>query len=77
MKNLITSENDVKQEMITFNPLLLPGYSNTDIINKANERSGKALNTAKLQELSGRIEVVNQGLEDLLNFMNSLSITNV
>jgi len=65
------------QQIIAFNPILLTGYSSTQVTQLANTRSGNNINAPKSLDMKNRIQKVNEGLETLLNYVNTLSINNV
>jgi len=51
--------------------------SSTQVANMANTWSGNNITPAKALDVKDRIVKVNDGLESLLNYMNTLSISNV
>ena len=75
-QNIITYNNGM-QQIIAFNPILLTGYSSTQVTQLANTRSGNNINAPKSLDMKNRIQKVNEGLETLLNYVNTLSINNV
>ncbi|MEI6118607.1 MAG: hypothetical protein WCP92_05275 [bacterium] len=77
IKNIILSGNAGISDILSYNNSGLLSMNPTQVIAKANERSGKNINLAKIQELSGRIEKTNEGLDSLFDYINSLSINNV
>lgn len=77
LKKLISGYNAGMQSIIDFNPTVLQGYSPTQVTQLANTRSENNINPTKSLEIKNRITKTNQGLEDLLNYINSLNINNV
>jgi len=51
--------------------------SSTQVANMANTWSGNNITPTKALDVKDRIVKVNDGLESLLNYMNTLSISNV
>lgn len=76
LKKLVDSGNNGMQEIVTFNPLSLNSMSPAQVTAKANDRSGKNLNIAKINEITERIKKINEGLDGLSNYINDLSINN-
>lgn len=76
LKKLVDSGNAGMQEITTFNPLSLYSMNSTQVAAQANDRSGKNLNSAKILEMTGRIQTINEGLDGLSNYINDLSINN-
>jgi hypothetical protein len=48
--------------------------SSAQVAAKASDRNGKNLDQAKIQEMTGRIQKINEGLDGLSNYINDLSI---
>ncbi len=74
---MISSYNNGMQQILDFNPLSLSGYNATQVTQLANTWTANNITVAKSQEIKSRISKTNEGLESLLNYMNSLSINNV
>ena len=78
LKQKISTYNSSIQDILTFVPLVqLPGMSSTQVANMANTWSGNNITPTKALDVKDRIVKVNDGLESLLNYMNTLSISNV
>ncbi len=77
IKTIIASGNKGTQEITTFNPSSLLSYNVTQTNKKAQERREKNITSAKITEISWRIEKINAGLESLLNYITALNINNV
>lgn len=77
LKTLISGYNSSMQAIIAFNPTSLQGYSPTQLTQLANTRNENNINPTKSLEIKNRITKTNQGLEALLNYVNSLNINNV
>ena len=77
IKNLVASGNNGMQQVVTFNPTTLLGYTPTQITQLLHTRTGSNLNWAKILEINNRITKTNEGLESLLNYMDGLNIKNV
>ncbi|MEI6774299.1 MAG: hypothetical protein WCL18_05965 [bacterium] len=60
IKKLIASGNNGMQQIITFNPLKLLGYSHGQITQLINTRSGNNITTAKSLEIKERINKTNE-----------------
>jgi len=76
VKNLIASGNNGIHMILTFLPTNLIGMGSTWVTNLANSRSQENLNTTKILEITWHIEKINEGLDDVLNYMNNININN-
>lgn len=76
LKNLIASGNNGITTILNFSQTNLLSMNSTQVTNLANDRSGKNLNLAKIMEMSGRVGKINEELNGLLNYMDSLNISN-
>lgn len=77
LKTLINKYNTSMQAIIDFNPTALQGYSSGQVTQLANTRSDTNINATKSMEIKNRITKTNEGLEELLNYIQSLNINNV
>ena len=77
IKSLIASANSDIQEIVTFNPNTLLGYSQAQITQLVNTRSGNTINATKSLEIKEKIIKINEGLDSLLNYISNISINSV
>gem|GEM_PF-1137087 len=77
IKKLVASGNLSMQQIVSFNQNLLGGYSQIQLAQLANTWTGNNLTLEKSTDIQNRITIVNDGLESLLNYANSININNV
>lgn len=77
VKALISGYNMSMQAIINFNPVALQGYNSVQVTQLANTWSTNNIDQAKSTEIKNKIAKTNEGLEDLLNYVNSLNISTV
>lgn len=77
LKTMIGGYNNGMQAIISFNPASLIWYSSAQVTQLANTRSGTTINPTNIVEIQNRITKTNEGLDSLLNYINSLNIHNV
>jgi phage-related tail protein len=65
------------QQIISFNENVLGGYNQTQLAQLANTWTENNLTPEKSTDIQNRITIVNDGLESLLNYANSINISNV
>lgn len=76
VKYLIAWGNSGMQQIINFNPLILSWYTTGQVVQLANTRNTNNLTPTKSINIKNRITKINEWLEDLLNYINSLNINN-
>jgi len=55
----------------------LGGLNSTQITNKASERNTIRLDQSEILEISGSLKEIRDGLNDLLDYINTVSVANV
>jgi len=77
IRDMINSGNDGIQTIVNYNILWLGGLNSTQITNKASERNTIRLDQSEILEISGSLKEIRDGLNDLLDYINTVSVANV
>lgn len=77
VKDMIASGNNGVQAILAFDNSGFLSMNSTQVANKANERSALTLDTAELLAISGTLKEIKDGLNALLNYMDTVSVANV